>query len=139
MPESAKHAFLVRAILQYVEREFGNIADIGIREDALHPVRGERPPMIEGYVPDVYVIDVPSTRTLIGEAKTRQDIETEHSMRQISAFLRYLSETPNGVFVLSVPLVAGPTARRVLSEANREYPEASTQTVVLDCPVSAEW
>ena len=139
MPESATHAFLVRVIIEYVEREFGNLVDIGIRDDAIHPVRGERPPMIEGYVPDVYVTDVPTTRTLIGEAKTQKDIETEHSMRQISAFLKYLAETRNGVFVLSVPLVAGPTARRVLSEINREFPGASTYTVVLDHPVSAGW
>lgn len=137
MPESATHAFLVRAIIKYVEREFGKLVDIGIRDDAIHPVRGERPPMIEGYVPDVYVTDVPTTRTLIGEAKTQKDIETEHSMRQISAFLKYLAETRNGVFVLSVPLVGGPTARRVLSEINREFPGASTYTVVLDRPVSA--
>ena len=63
-----------------------SLADIAVREDAVCPVRGERPPRIEGYVPDVFVTDVPTTTTLIGEAKTQQDIETDHSRRQIFAF-----------------------------------------------------
>lgn len=139
MPESAAHADLVRAVILYAEREFGGLADIAVREDAVHPVRGERPPRIEGYVPDVFVTDVPTTTTLIGEAKTQYDIETDHSRRQISAFLNYLSKTPGGIFVLSVPLVAGATARRFLSEANRPFSAATTQIVVLDQSVPAGW
>ena len=87
MPESAAHAALVQAVILYAEREFGSLADIAVREDAVRPMRGERPPRIEGYVPDVFVTDVPTTTTLIGEAKTQQDIETDHSRRQIFAFL----------------------------------------------------
>ena len=132
MPESATHAGLVQAVIAYVKHEFGDLAEFAIREDAVRPVRGERPPMIEGYVPDVFATDVPTTMTLIGEAKTQQDIETDHSRRQISAFLSYLSKTPNGVFVLSVPLAAGAMARRLLAEINWPFASATTRTVVLD-------
>ena len=139
MPESAAHASLVQAVILYAEREFGSLADIAIREDAVRPVRGERPPKIEGYVPDVFATDVPTTKTLIGEAKTQQDIETEHSRRQIVAFLNYLSETPRGIFVLSVPLVASATARRLVAELNEPFAGAATRTIVLDRPVSVGW
>lgn len=139
MPESAAHAYLVQAIILYAEREFGDLADVAVQEDAVRPVRGERPPRIEGYVPDVFATDVPTTTTLIGEAKTQHDIETDHSHRQIFAFLSYLSKTPKGIFVLSVPLVAGATARRFLSEINRPFSTAATRTVVLDRPISAGW
>lgn len=139
MPESATHAGLVQAVILYAEREFGNLADIAVREDAVRPVRGERPPRIEGYVPDVFVTDVPTTKTLIGEAKTQQDIETDHSRRQIFAFLSYLSKTPRGIFVLSVPMVTAATARRLVAEINEPFTGAATQTIVLDQFVSAGW
>ena len=137
MPESAIHADLVQAVILYAEQKFGGLVDVAVRNDAVHPVRGERPPRIEGYVPDVFVTDVPNTATLIGEAKTRRDLETDHSRRQIVAFLSYLSKTPRGIFVLSVPMVSGATARRLLSELNRPFVGAATQIVVLDQPVWA--
>ena len=139
MPESAAHAALVQAVILYAEREFGSLADIAVREDAVRPMRGERPPRIEGYVPDVFVTDVPTTTTLIGEAKTQQDIETDHSRRQIFAFLSHLSKTPRGIFVLSVPIAAGATARRFLGEINEPFVDAATRTVVLDRSVYAGW
>ena len=139
MPESAAHAALVQAIILYAGREFGDLADIAVREDAVHPVRGEGPPRIESYVPDVFVTDVPTTTTLIGEAKTLQDIETDHSRRQIFAFLSYLSKTPRGIFVLSVPMAASATARRLLAEINEPFADATTRTIVLDRSVSAGW
>ena len=137
MPESAIHANLVHAIILYAEREFGDLAQVAVREDTVHPLRGERPPRIERYVPDVFVTDVPTTMTLIGEAKTQHDIENDHSRRQIFAFLNYLSKTPNGIFVLSVPLVVGPTASRFLSKINQPFSTATTRIVVLDRQVKA--
>jgi hypothetical protein len=132
MPESVIHARLVKAIITYAERELGSLINISVREDGVQPMRGERPPRVAGYVPDVFVTDVPTTTTLIGEAKTQQDLESEHSRRQISAFLSYLAKTPRGVFALSVPLAAGATARRLLAELNTPFASAATRTVVLD-------
>ena len=132
MPESIIHANLVQTVLNFAERELGALADIAVREDSLRPVRGEKPPRIQGYVPDVYATNVPTTITLIGEAKTQKDLENEHSERQISAFLRYLSHTERGIFVLSVPPTASATARRLLSELNRPFANAAIRTVVLD-------
>ena len=132
MPESAAHADLVQALIRFAESELGDIANISVRDDSVRPIRGERPPMIEGYVPDVFARNVPTSVTLVGEAKTRQDLERHHSRRQISAFLSYLSNTPQGIFVLSVPPVAGATARRLLSKLNQPFLAAGTRTVVLD-------
>lgn len=132
MPESTTHAALVQAVIAFAEVQLGALVDIAVREDAVRPVRGERPPRIEGYTPDVHATDVPTTRTLIGEAKTRADLETDHSRRQISAFLSYLAKTPGGVFVLAVPLTAGTTARRLLAELSAPLAGAAPQVVVLD-------
>ena len=131
MPESAAHAALVQAIILYAGREFGDLADIAVREDAVRPVRGERPPRIESYVPDVFVTDVPTTTTLIGEAKTLQDIETDHSRRQDFRLSELFVEDAAGIFVLSVPIAASATARRLLAEINEPFADAATRTIVL--------
>ena len=136
MPESALHAELVQVIVRYAEQRFGGFANIAVLEDAVRPVRNERPPRIEGHVPDVFVTDVPTTVTLIGEAKSQHDLETEHSRRQIAAFLGYLSKTRNGIFVLSVPLAAGATASRILSQFRRSFSDSPTQMVVLEGPMA---
>ncbi len=132
MPESATHAGLVQAVIAFVPQELGALAEIAVREDAVRPTRGERPPRIGGFVPDVYATDVPTTRTVIGEAKTRADLETEHSRRQIAAFVHHLALTPGGVFVLAVPLAAGATARRLLAELTAPLASEAPRCVVLD-------
>lgn len=132
MPESATHAQLVRAILDFIDRDCCSLTEIAVRDDASSPFRGERPPTVGGYVPDVYATDVPTTMTVIGEAKTKSDLETLRSQMQIIAFLEYLKVTANGVFVLSVPLSASATARRIVNENTRQLGGAPTRLVVLD-------
>lgn len=132
MGETAVHAGLVNALIVYAEIELGQRSNLCLRNDAVRPVRGERPPRINGYVPDLYATDVPTTTTLIGEAKTKADLETDHTRVQIQAFLDYLSQTPNGIFVLSVPLSAAATARRLLLQLKAPFTEAQTRTVVID-------
>ncbi len=132
MPESAAHARLVMVLLDYLHREFASLTDIVIRDDSAAPLRRERPPTIGGFVPDLFAVDVPTTRTLIGEAKTIQDLETDHSRAQIVAFLGYLGQVPNGTFLLSVPLEASATAKRILRQVSAELPPAPTRILVLD-------
>ena len=111
MPESSTHVALVQSIVQFAIREFGALADIAVREDAVRPIRHEKPPRIDRYVPDVFVTDVPTTRTLIGEAKTLKDIETDHTRRQVSTFLTYLCRRPLAVSSFSASHFKG--ARRL--------------------------
>jgi len=132
MSESATHAGLVRSIVQFAEGEFGSLENVDVRDDAIRPMRGEKPPRIVGYIPDVYAINVPTTRTLIGEAKTPTDLESHRSQLQIAAFLEFLARTPSGIFVLAVPLNTGATARRVVAQLNAPFARVSTRIVVLD-------
>lgn len=132
MPESAMHADLVKAILAFAARELGPLADIAVREDSVRPLRNERPPRISGYTPDVYAVDVPTTRTLIGEAKTRIDLETEHSRRQIAAFLGYSAYSTGGIFVLAVPAIARPAARSLVKRLVSANPAAAPRWTVID-------
>jgi hypothetical protein len=130
--ESTQHLRLVRSILAYLEREFADLAGFAIFDDTAEPSRAEKPPRINGYVPDVYVVDVPTYTTIIGEAKTRRDLERERSREQIAAFLEYLSHRPNGVFVLAVPLEAAATARGLVAAASGGQKAPMTRVVILD-------
>jgi hypothetical protein len=114
------------------------MTSIAVREDAVRPIRGEKPPRIGGYTPDVHAVDVPTTSTLVGEAKTQIDLERDHTRRQVSAFLEYLAVTPRGIFVLAVPLAARATARRLIVELNAPFAEAVTRLVVLDASGTSE-
>ena len=132
MPESATHATLVRLLIVFAQGELGALSSIAVREDSVRPLRGERPPRIGGFVPDVFANDVPTTRTFIGEAKTQADLERDHSEKQVVAFMEYLSQTSNGIFALGVPLEAAATARRLVARLAARFEVGSLRAIVLD-------
>ena len=132
MPESARHARLVEAIVAHAEHRVGKLTEILIREDTVRPRRDERPPRVSGFTPDVYATDVPTTMTLIGEAKTVAGLDTSHSRAQIAAFLQYLAHTPGGLLVLAVPVSAKPRARAILRELSQPLGSDAPRTEVID-------
>ena len=132
MPESERHARLVKAIIAHLDVHLGMIDEIMVRDDSIQPVRGERPPRVAGYVPDVYATDVPTTKTVIGEAKTAKDLETERSRRQIAEFLRYLAYMPTGLFILAVPTSHKARARWLIKELGSPLGTKMPKTDIID-------
>ena len=132
MPESERHARLVMAIIAHLEARVGTINEIMIRDDSVRPLRGERPPKLLQFIPDVYATDVPTTMTVIGEAKTARDLETSHSHKQIASFLDYLVHTPNGLFILAVPPNRKARARSLLTKLGRSLGSNVPETEVID-------
>jgi len=122
MAESPQHARLVRLILEYVEQEFKDLEWLAVYDDAAEPMRGEKPPRVGGYVPDVFAVDTPRSTTIIGEAKTLLDLETQHSRQQITSFLQHLTLARNGVFILATPISAAGLARNIVAASCRELP-----------------
>ena len=92
----------------------------------------EKPPMIGQFKPDVYAIDAPITRTIIGEAKTQGDLETNHTAAQFRSFMNFLRLQPNPVFILAVPWQARVLARTILLAVQQELQASRVQLVVLD-------
>lgn len=119
MPESSQHLHLVEALVSYIEVKYKPLKSMIILYDLPSTVGGDRPPRIGGYAPDVYATDAPTTVTVIGEAKTAEDLVTPHSRQQIQAFLDYLRYQKSGVLVLAVPLFSSATARIVVESAKR--------------------
>jgi hypothetical protein len=112
MPESTQHVALVRRLVSYVNSTFSECQSLSVICDLPIPIGGERPPRIQGFTPDLYAVDVPATKTILGEAKTQKDLETEHTRHQLTAFLYYLSCQSRGVLIVAVPWqIVGATQR----------------------------
>ncbi len=132
MAESSKHTALVQVIIKYIGREHAQIMALGIINDLSSPLHADKPNRIDGFVPDVYAFDAPLTTVIIGEAKTRDDLETEHSRNQISAYLKHLCHHHTGILILAVPWQAKRRASAIVEALRAQTGATSVKTVTLD-------
>ena len=133
MPESSKHLDLVQCILSYIQKHYSGVHHLVTLHDLPGFVGCDKPPKIGRFRPDVYAIDAPLTRTIVGEAKTQFDLEADHSKKQLIAFLRYLRFQHNSTLVVAVPWQAKATASSLLNLlAQQAEVENSVQLVVID-------
>lgn len=132
MSESSKHAELVQVIVRYIKREHGHLAALGILDDVAGPLHAEKPSRIAGYVPDVFALDAPMTVVIVGEAKTANDLESEHSLNQIKAYMSYLGQQHNGILVLAVPWQATRRAHTIVERLRIPTGAQSIRAVILD-------
>ncbi len=113
MPESDKHRQLVQQIRAWVEYHHPNLAQL-IVDDADSYLGRERPPDIDGFRPDAYVPGRNQRVTIVGEAKTAMDLDTQHTREQIAAYVRFLTTSWSGIIVLSTEWRAIRTARSLV-------------------------
>jgi hypothetical protein len=132
LAESNKHSALVQIIIKFIAREHADIAALGIIHDLSSPLHAEKPSRIYGFVPDVYAFDAPITIVIIGEAKTQDDLETEHSRKQIAAFLSFLCQQSAGMLILAVPWQAKRRAHALAETLRLETGAVSVRIVILD-------
>lgn len=132
LAESSQHTALVQIVIGYIKREHAQLTALAITDDLSGAIGAEKPNRIGGFVPDVYAFDAPITTTIIGEAKTRDDLETEHSKKQIAAFLSFLSFQNTGIFVMAVPWQIKRRAQAIITNLQKSAGAASVKTVTLD-------
>lgn len=103
MPESTEHADLVDILHRYMADRFSN-GDLRqvITDSACSNFR-TRPPQVEGFIPDVYLLLSADGRVAIGEAKSMGDLENSHTEAQLAAFLRRCEKAAGSTFILAVP------------------------------------
>jgi hypothetical protein len=130
MAESRLHLALVGAILAHVREDY-HAYQLAIIHDLPDVLGAEKPPRIGGFVPDIYAVDAPSTITILGEAKTAADLETDHSRKQLAAFLSFLALQHHGVLVLGVPWQAQAAARNLIARLKRQFNCASVPAIVI--------
>lgn len=73
------------------------------------------PPAVKGHRPDLYIQSKYSKVTIIGEAKTENDLMTPRSKNQIGGFIDYLVEREGqSIFILCVALNQVSNARYLI-------------------------
>jgi hypothetical protein len=132
MPESSIHTnlvkLMVRWIIELLPPEDGSHILIDIPENSPQ----KKPPKLYEFVPDVFVSNSKRYPFIIGEAKTATDIDNNHTMEQITAFLRKCSESDNSLFVLAVPWHRVRLAASVIKYCKKTAGLDLVQTRVID-------
>lgn len=106
MPESDVHATLVGLLLRCLQERHGGNSGLCVYSDIAAAQRGDKPRSLYGFVPDILAVTVPSSFTIVGEAKRHVDLATPHSRSQLRAFLRYLRYSDDPHLMLAVPVAA---------------------------------
>lgn len=91
MSESLNHMNYVRGIVEYISTWPDCICDM-IEADLPEFEGGRTTQVIGGFFPDVYYYDF--NTIIIGEAKTDNDIENQHTYNQFDAYIEHVGIFP---------------------------------------------
>ena len=132
MSEGQAHMELVEQMVEWLTGSFLR-GDRGyVLLDSAGRSQNRKPPLVWGYVPDVYVTRNARYDCIIGEAKVRGDLENNHTEQQITAFLRKCSESTASLFVFAVPWDIVPAAISLLAYCQKRCGYVSVETKVLE-------
>ena len=127
MSESEEHRTLVRTVadmLRVLYPSASFVVDIPSQPGAAVPLA------IGGFRPDVTVRG--ATQNAIAEAKTDSDLDTKHTLDQLTSFIKSLDHSAGGLFVLSVSGWRADRAKTVLRLAYLQIKPLRTQLAVYD-------
>ena len=133
MSQSNAHRDLVLATAQAVHHRHPNIL---VHTDLQESPGDLVPPLIGGYRPDIIGRCARTcTDLLIAEAKTDRDIDNQHTLDQLCAFLDHLDTLPRGIgtFILTVDGHVADRARTVLGFACRRRVSSRLCVHLFDC------
>ncbi|HEV7511425.1 MAG TPA: hypothetical protein VGO27_06980 [Candidatus Acidoferrum sp.] len=131
MSETLQHTQLVSVILRWIHNKHMLTPGFLLYCDSPTALNTEKPPNVDGFYADVYGVTSPPLITVLGEAKTIPDIDSERSFRQICAFLSFLSVRPDPTFVFAIPWQAKATAKNLVRLASKKVTAAGVATVYL--------
>ena len=131
MTESEEHSSLVAIIHSYIADRFCDGETARVFTDSTGSESRTRPPSIEEYVPDAYVMLNELGRVVIGEAKTIRDLENSHTEAQVTAFLRRCGLAEGSTFILAVPWPIERLARALLTNLRCKQGLPHVETIVL--------
>lgn len=120
MSESNQHKKLVELIIEELTNIVGTEYCCFIESD----MSDNRPlPLLtpEGYRPDVMYHF--GDMLIIGEAKTSNDVDREHSLKQYESYIRRCSLfSGKAMFILAVPWLEYATANNITKRIKKKYP-----------------
>jgi hypothetical protein len=120
MSETATHVRLVGLIVEWITTQYAGRQGLCVFCDCPPILETEKPSPVDGFFPDVTAATTPPALTLIGEAKTIQDLETPRSYQQVTAFLRFLSARPEAALIMATQWQAAATAKNLVARAVTE-------------------
>lgn len=129
MGVSHTHIQLVNAMIDWVTN------NRSINERALMLVdlpdspAHSKPSAIQGYIPDLYIA---GTNRIVGEAKTRYDIETKHSREQYIAYISHLKMYENSTFLVAVPWFCVPQIKSIITKTQKDLGAFNVNTIFLE-------
>ncbi len=127
--ESNKHHSLVKKIYEYVS-SLDYIEDKLIESD-IFEVNGNVTRTPEGYIPDLFYNH--DKVFIIGEAKTDEDFEREHSLLQYKSYFSLIKEKSNMgykcIFVIGVPWE---TTKAAIRLCNKHAENTKVKIVVIN-------
>lgn len=103
MSQSESHGKLVSEITRWISEQTTYASEMVIYVDHINAAANSRPPVVGSSVPDLFGSSVTIGKALIGEAKTKNDIENKHCRRQLCDYLVFLNEWNHGHLVIAVP------------------------------------
>lgn len=113
MSESDHHRSLVKALGGDIASDTRWNKPPIVYLDLQDGISGEPPPAIGANRPDAFARDISTGRIIIGEAKTPDDIDNEHTRDQLSSYFLYLQSQTEGELWIAVPWMSAGTALRV--------------------------
>lgn len=131
MSESDAHRDLVMLVATRIESKYPGSSVVSDRQQ----LPGDLvPPLIGGFRPDVYatVSLADSVSVIIAEAKTNADIRTDHSERQVLAFIRHLEQKESGRFILAATGWGADRAKTILRFIREADQISHTDLMVFD-------
>jgi hypothetical protein len=128
--ESFLHKSLVDLIVQWINNN--SIGELIIYVDSDSSRFSGIPPRIDSFIPDVFAKGVRGIDILVGEAKSSQrDLESEHSDKQLTAYLKYCQNKPRSMVLLAVPLDLCNCAKSLIESKKRQNQLTDVETKVL--------
>ena len=132
MAESLNHTALVGRMIAYVRYAIDPSRALIVLHDLPSDIGSDKPPMIEGFRPDLYASNGALQTVIIGEAKTAKDLETSHSLEQYQAYARHLALCAHPTFILAVPWQLKARARFLLRSAAEDADAPAIVGIVID-------
>lgn len=132
MPESSNHTTLVRLMAEHIAELLPPVDHGHLLIDVPEHPPQKKPPNIRGYVPDILALNTTRYACVIGEAKTATDVDNEHTVQQLLAFLGKCAEHENSLLVMAVPWHVVRLARWVMAYCKRQACLPSIETKVID-------
>ena len=129
MSESKSHMDLVAVVVIYVKKLLPDDLAVLVQSDSINSTRPTK--AIKNYIPDVYYWH--NDTLIIGEAKTINDFERQHSIDQFTA---YLKECHNfygcGKLVIGVPWQIISTAKNFFRKMKRDLKFEDVEIIVIN-------